>query len=70
MEVKKPLTRRQARRKLGTRTGRRADTNGKNISGTNKGGKSRTMCYAHPRPVRRVSTKLEALLKKVGEVRT
>jgi hypothetical protein len=48
------VTRRQARRKLGSRTHRRANTNGKFIPGTGGGGKKRMLAYRFPRPAKRL----------------
>jgi hypothetical protein len=63
-----PITRRQARRKLGSRTTRRANTNGKLIFGTNKGGKTRTVAYKYPKKRRnRVAARVGKLLTIHGE---
>lgn len=62
------LTRRQARKKLGTRSHRRAATNGKIIPGTGSGTNQRMQCYRYPRPSRRLGPKVAALLKAANPV--
>lgn len=61
------MTHREARRKLGSRSRRRANTNGKNITGTSGGGaKRRTPTYRHPRHVKRVCVQVAKLVKEAA----
>lgn len=56
------MTHREARRKLGSRSRRRANTNGKIIKGKGGGGSKRSPCYRNPRPVKRVCVQVAKLV--------
>lgn len=58
------MTYRQARRKLGTRTHRRACTNGKIMQGTGGGKNQRMLCYKYPRPAKRLGPKVRRIMAK------
>lgn len=57
------MTRRQARRKLGSRSNRRKGTNGKVMRvGAAGGNNRRTPCYRHPRPIQNLGWRIQAIL--------
>ena len=58
---------RKARRKFGTRSSRRANTNGKVISGTGGGRNQKVRCRRHPKPAKNVYVKVHAYLKGLGK---
>lgn len=62
----KQITLRQARRKFGTRTTRRRNTNGKGIPMSAKGTKGRLQCTRYPKPAKRLGPKIHAYMKSVN----
>ena len=60
---------RKARRKFGTRTSRRANTNGKIIQGKGGGRNQKVPCYRFPRPAKRVCVKIQAYIKAQQKVK-
>lgn len=58
------MTRREARRRLGSRSTRRRNTNGKGIAGTGGQGKKRTMCRRFPLPANNLAWKVEKILRE------
>jgi hypothetical protein len=56
------MTHRQARRRLGSRSHRRAGGNGKFIKGTGGDGKKRMLAYRFPRPAKRLGPAVARLV--------
>lgn len=57
------LTHRKARRRLGSRSTRRAGGNGKVLPGTGGGGNKRCMCVRNPKPPKNLGWRVRNLVE-------